>query len=164
MAIYDASVPIPRSGGGCTECSEYIWPYTLDYGAGHCDPSDRCPTNSYPGLWEIPLNSILKTGTTCAQNCDIELLMTPYEGQDSQAVADGLKWNLERNYNSTRAPFAISLHTSWLDKEHAKGLRTFLESLHDYEDVWVVTYPQVIQWMRQVGTGKTNRQIPVYHQ
>jgi hypothetical protein len=146
---------------------EQIWPYTLDFGAGECDPSEKCPTGSYPGLWEVPLNPVYKTGNTCEEHCDIEGLMAPYPGQQAADVVKGLTYNFEKNYKGDRAPFGVFLHTSWLsDKsstndtdttQHAKGLRTFLEGLSKYEDVWVVTIPQVIEWMKTVdadtGTG-----------
>jgi len=157
---WESSVPIPFPQDCTGECMEQIWPYTLDFGAGECDPTEKCPKESYPGLWEVPLNPVYKTGYKCDQHCDIEGLMAPYPGEQAATVVEGLEYNFNKNYNGNRAPFGIYLHTSWLsDKsktndtdttQHAIGLRNFLEGLAAKEDVWVVTIPQVIEWMKTV--------------
>lgn len=33
-----------------------IWPYTLDYRIPHPCKIESCPTKSFPGIWEIPVN------------------------------------------------------------------------------------------------------------
>ena len=52
--VYDSSIIAPPS-------SLPIWPYTLDYQAPHlCSVTGQmCPTRSYPGIWEIPINPLL---------------------------------------------------------------------------------------------------------
>ena len=33
-----------------------IWPYTLDYAIPHKCKIESCPTKSFPGVWELPVN------------------------------------------------------------------------------------------------------------
>ncbi|XP_014480783.1 PREDICTED: uncharacterized protein LOC106747613 isoform X2 [Dinoponera quadriceps] len=52
--VHDSSIVAPFS-------DPPLWPYTLDYRPSH--PCVRvgqlCPTRSYPGIWELPLNQLL---------------------------------------------------------------------------------------------------------
>jgi hypothetical protein len=52
--VYDSSIIAPVS-------NPPIWPYTLDYQAPHgCTATGQmCPTRSYKGIWEIPINPLL---------------------------------------------------------------------------------------------------------
>ncbi|XP_011497525.1 PREDICTED: uncharacterized protein LOC105361915 isoform X2 [Ceratosolen solmsi marchali] len=52
--VYDSSIIAPVS-------NPPIWPYTLDYKAPHgCTATGQmCPTRSYQGVWEIPINPLL---------------------------------------------------------------------------------------------------------
>ena len=47
--IWDSSV-------GTKETDLPIWPYTLDYRIPHECKIKSCPTQAYPGFWEIPAN------------------------------------------------------------------------------------------------------------
>lgn len=51
--VYDSSIVAPPS-------SPPIWPYTLDFQAPHtCTAAGQmCPTRSYQGIWEIPINPL----------------------------------------------------------------------------------------------------------
>lgn len=52
--VYDASIVAPFS-------DPPLWPYTLDYKIPHqcASTGQMCPTRTYPGLWELPLNQLL---------------------------------------------------------------------------------------------------------
>jgi len=145
-----------------------VWPYTLDWGGSSRTYSAGSPANgplpmAYNGLWEIPLNPLLADGHDCGtiDTCRPELAMYPFAGMSQTEVAAGFQWNFQRAYTTNRAPLGIFLHTAWLKDAPAgsttpgdqtrKGLRLFLESLAKYDDVWVVTPTQVLQWMQAQG-------------
>ena len=51
--VYDASMAAPLS-------DPPIWPYTLDYKMPHgcVGTGQRCPSRSFPGIWEMVLNQL----------------------------------------------------------------------------------------------------------
>lgn len=38
-----------------------MFPYTLDYGHHEMCVVEPCPKDRYPGLWEVPMNSLFKS-------------------------------------------------------------------------------------------------------
>ena len=58
--VYDSSIAAPVS-------DPPLWPYTLDYQIPHkCLGQRRCPSRSFPGIWEMPLNQITMEEFSCA--------------------------------------------------------------------------------------------------
>jgi hypothetical protein len=51
--VYDASMAAPLS-------DPPLWPYTLDYKMPHgcVGTGQRCPSRSFPGIWEMVLNQL----------------------------------------------------------------------------------------------------------
>lgn len=51
--VYDSSMAAPLS-------DPPIWPYTLDYKMPHAcvGTGQRCPSRSFPGIWEMVLNQL----------------------------------------------------------------------------------------------------------
>ncbi|XP_023933236.1 uncharacterized protein LOC112042631 [Lingula anatina] len=125
------------------------WPFTLNHQPGRsvfpfiCDIGP-CPTESFPGLWEIPLVRMLgPNGQTCAMadGCKTTSATETY---------DFLMNNFQRHYNGNRAPFGINLHATWFERNpHAlPALRRFLREMSTHKDVWVVGAEMLIDWAR----------------
>ncbi|XP_018319852.1 uncharacterized protein LOC108733257 [Agrilus planipennis] len=137
--IYDSSlgvpaVPIP------------VWPYTLDYKIPHECKSGTCPTKSFPGVWEIPLNAHYVEGFE-GGHC-------PYLDQcvlnnfDADDVLQWLQEDFSRHYDQNRAPYMMAFHTNWFSiKELEKGLQKFLDWAAALPDVWFLTATQTLTWM-----------------
>ncbi len=78
-----------------------IWPYTLDYQIPHECKIKSCPTKSFPGLWEIPVNihhNPKEGGGQCSymDQCVFALL-----GADD--VFEWLKGDFARHYDVSQS-------------------------------------------------------------
>ncbi|TRY74589.1 hypothetical protein TCAL_01640 [Tigriopus californicus] len=135
--VYDASIPAPLS-------DPPIWPYTLDFKIPHkCISNRMCPSRSFPGIWEMPLNQLVFEEYSCAMvdSCP------PYFDQDE--IYEILMTNFNRHYNSNRAPLGLYFHTTWFkDKKNRRAFRKFLDQMVSRNDVWVVNNYEAIQWMQ----------------
>ncbi|XP_050719331.1 mucin-5AC-like isoform X9 [Eriocheir sinensis] len=134
---YDSSMPV-------YENTPPSWPYTLDYRIFHDCMIPPCPTNSYPGLWQVPMVmwQDLKGGR-CSMG---DACTTP---ADAEGVYKMLIKNFERHYTSNRAPFGLFYHAAWFTTPHHKeGFIAFLDTITAMDDVWLVTNWQSLQWMR----------------
>ncbi|CEG70825.1 hypothetical protein RMATCC62417_06650 [Rhizopus microsporus] len=126
------------------------WPYTLDYGMANDCWTGICSQNSkIPGLWEIPMYSVLDNVST-PQLMDVYLAGQP---------EDVTKWSLdafEKHYRGGRQPFGIYVHPTHLTgypglpdpTPKLDGLISFIKALSEKPDVWFVTNQQLIQWMK----------------
>ncbi|KAG8196758.1 hypothetical protein JTE90_014491 [Oedothorax gibbosus] len=139
--LYDSSVIASMS-------HTPVWPYTLDYKISHKCMQGTCPTRSYPGLWEIPLNTLFSedgTGGMCslADQC-------VFHENDDESVQQFLEDNFNRHYNVNRAPLGLYFHVNWFnDRNKTKVLLNFIDNiLAKHKDVYFVTMQQLIHWMR----------------
>ena len=139
--VYDSSMAAPPS-------DPPIWPYTLDYKMPHKCLGDRqCPSRSFPGIWEMPLNQIRMEDYSCAMvdSC-------PHYFSENELV-EILKSNFQRHYNSNRAPLGLYFHTIWFrgesGRKNRRAFRRFLDDMVKRQDVWIVSNWEAIQWMRQ---------------
>lgn len=123
-----------------------VWPYTLDYKVPHECRSKGCPTSSYPGIWEIPLNTHYIEGYE-AGHCPYldQCVLFNYRPEEI------LNWFIEdfnRYYTQNRAPYVLSFHTNWFnEKALREGLHLFMDWLNKKDDVWFVTMTQALLWM-----------------
>jgi len=161
--VYDSSIPAPMS-------DPPLWPYTLDYKIPHkCIGRRKCPSRSFPGIWELPLNQLVFEEYGCAfvDSCP------PYFSQDE--IFDIFMVNFQRHYSSNRAPLGLYFHSTWFeDKKNRKAFRKFLEEMVSRPDVYIVNSWEVIQWMRnptpqsQMSSfrdwGDCERSIPIEEQ
>ncbi|XP_045133043.1 uncharacterized protein LOC123517148 isoform X8 [Portunus trituberculatus] len=134
---YDSSMPV-------YENNPPSWPYTLDYRLFHDCMIPPCPTNSFPGLWQVPMVmwQDLKGGR-CSMG---DACTTP---PDAEGVYKMLIKNFERHYTTNRAPFGLFYHAAWFTTPHHKeGFIAFLDTITAMDDVWLVTNWQTLQWMR----------------
>ncbi|KAF8787200.1 chitin deacetylase 1-like [Argiope bruennichi] len=139
--VYDSSIIAPMS-------YTPIWPYTLDYKIPHKCMQGTCPTRSFPGLWEIPLNTLFSndgTGGMCslADQC-------VFQENDDESVEQFLKDNFNRHYNVNRAPLGLYFHVNWFnDRNKTAVLLNFIDDIRTkHRDVWFVTMQELVSWMR----------------
>lgn len=137
---YDSSFAAPPS-------KVPLWPYTLDYRIPHHCVNKGCATHSYPGVWEIPLNTMYSedgTGGRCvlADQCVF--------ADDEDTVFEFLLENFLRHYRTNRAPLGLYFHVNWFtDKIKTKALHRFVDHvLKNYDNAWFVTMQQALLWMR----------------
>ncbi|XP_054719464.1 chitin deacetylase 8-like [Uloborus diversus] len=151
---YDSSLSVPKS-------YMPVWPYTLDYRIPHKCMQGTCPKRSFPGLWEIPLNTLFSedgTGGMCtlADQC-------VFQENDDESVEQFLKDNFNRHYNTNRAPLGLFFHVNWFtDRNKTNVLLNFVDNIiSKHKDVWFVTMQELISWMRQpTRTGNLNSFAP----
>ncbi|CAG0923036.1 unnamed protein product [Notodromas monacha] len=136
---YDSSVGVPP-------LQKPVWPYTLDYEISHECKAGTCPTKSFPGIWEIPLNA--------HHVHDYDGGHCPYLDQcvlfnhDPEDIFNWLREDFERYYNQNRAPYVMAFHTNWFQQAKLeKGLHLFVDWALKKDDVWFVTATQALLWI-----------------
>lgn len=137
--VYDASMAAPAS-------NPPLWPYTLDHKMPHrcVGTGQRCPSRSFPGIWEMVMNQLEVEEYTCAMvdSC-------PSYGTENE-VYEMLMHNFRRHYESNRAPLGLYFHTIWFKKKiNLRGFQRFLEEMIRLPEVWVVNNWEAIQWMQK---------------
>ncbi|KAG0700094.1 MAM and LDL-receptor class A domain-containing protein 1 [Chionoecetes opilio] len=137
--VYDSSMAAPFS-------NPPLWPYTLDYKMPHkcMGTAQKCPSRSFPGIWEIVLNQLQAGEYYCAMmdQCPPTL--------DEEDVYQMLMHNFQRHYDTNRAPLGLYFHTIWFKTKHnMKGIKRFLDEVRKLPDVWIVNNQEVIKWMRE---------------
>ncbi len=121
------------------------WPYTLEYRTEHSCAVKPCPTESHPGMWEVPM-SVLKDvrGGTCAMadGC--------YYKEDAAAIQKIFTQNFLEYYTKHRAPFPLFFHAAWFfNRPHrVDGFLKFVDSILALHDVYFVTSQELINWVR----------------
>ncbi|XP_045480332.1 chitin deacetylase 1 [Harmonia axyridis] len=137
--IFDSSISVPPT-------DIPVWPYTLDYKIPHECKSGTCPTRSYPGIWEVPLNEHYVR--------DFEGGHCPYLDQcvlhnsDAEEVFEWLQEDFSRYYEQNKAPYMMPFHTNWFSiKPLEKGLHKFLDWATTLPDVYFVTITQALTWI-----------------
>ncbi|XP_054712660.1 chitin deacetylase 1-like [Uloborus diversus] len=137
---YDSSLAAPIS-------EVPIWPYTLDFHHPHKCLSENCPTKSFPGIWEFPLNTFETSDGTGGSCVFLDQCVFP---DDAEAIFEFLLDNFAKHYSTNRAPFLLNFHVNWVtDDSKVSALDVFIDHLlENYPDVWFVTFQQALQWMR----------------
>lgn len=109
----------------------------------------KCPTKSYPAIWEVPLNPMTNDISTC-HHLDQCVFPSQDDHSDSSDIVNFLIENFERHYNTTRAPFQINLHVQWvLNNNRVKALTKFIDHVSKaYPNVWFVSFKQMLDWVR----------------
>ncbi|XP_022254428.1 uncharacterized protein LOC106470136 [Limulus polyphemus] len=138
--VYDSSIAVPMS-------NTPVWPYTLDHKIPHRCLSDKCPTHSFPGIWEIPMNTLFMEDGTGGQCFLADQCVLPNFEED---VFDFLMENFLRHYKTNRAPLGLFFRVNWFnEKVKIKALYKFIDHiLATYSDAWFVTMQQALFWIR----------------
>ncbi|XP_046434302.1 chitin deacetylase 1 [Neodiprion fabricii] len=135
---YDSTIVAPFS-------NPPIWPYTLDHQPPHpCgSPGQLCPTRSYPGLWEIPINQLLLGNYTCTM---IDSCTRDLSGEEIYRM---LTVNFNRHYLQNRAPYGLYFHAAWFkNPAYHYAFSKFIDDTLQLPDVYFVTSNQMVEWMR----------------
>ncbi|KDR24193.1 uncharacterized protein LOC110828651 [Zootermopsis nevadensis] len=144
--IYDSSVGIPP-------LKVPIWPYTLDYKIPHECRSGTCPSRTFQGIWEVPLNAHY-VETYEGGHCPY-LDQCVLHSHDPDEVFEWLQEDFNRYYLQNRAPYMMPFHTNWFQiKELERGLHKFLDWTKTLPDVWIVTITQALVWMTDPRSAK----------
>jgi hypothetical protein len=118
-----------------------------------------------PGIWEFPVYTFNKiTGDTAATVTGFDFnLWTKNQNEPTFAFADVLKQSLDQRLAGNRSPFAIGVHTdiysqfnesantTWTMfnyQARRKALTDFIDYALSKPEVRLVTYRQMIDWMR----------------
>lgn len=158
--VYDSSMAAPPS-------DPPIWPYTLDHRIPHAcvGNGQRCPSRSFPGVWEMIMNQLEVEEYTCAMvdSC-------PSYATDDETY-EMLMSNFRRHFTTNRAPFGLYFHTIWFKKRiNMRAFQRFLDDLNKMPEVYFVSNWEAIQWMQsptpinqlsQFEPWKCKTQIPV---
>lgn len=117
--IYDSSVSVEPQ-------ALPVWPYTLDYKIPHECKSGTCPTRTFPGIWEVPMNAHYiesYEGGHCPY-----LDQCVLHNHNANDVFEWLQEDFARFYEQNKAPYMMAFKSNWFQiKELEKGLHKFLD-------------------------------------
>lgn len=151
---YDSSISVPHRAFPW-------WPFTLDYFMGRCHSENRCPTRSFKGVWELPLNRMdnkafapgspfrkhVDPGCPTLDSCWEKIL------NDENQMFDFLMHAFMRHYTINRAPLNLAVQPATLLANPAalKAVQRFLGTILQpgLEDVYLVRASDVIEWMKK---------------
>lgn len=138
------------------------WPYTLDFGyTGEC-VIPKCPTRSFPGLWEIPSVAVTDYRKMFECNYVDGCMFNPPTSADTVKFL----WdNFMYNYKTNRAPFGIHLRQVWFTHPaysgNIQGLKDFISKLLTLKDVYVVSSDDILTWMQNpVPVSEITGKVP----
>ncbi|XP_014779402.1 chitin deacetylase 8 [Octopus bimaculoides] len=152
---------------------EQYWPFTLDTPLkneleqeksngvpGKACMNEKCPTKSYPGLWEIPVNRWYdKQKKPCSlyDGCD--------QPTNKEEFVKFMKEALYKNYDTNRAPAGLFLHVNWvLSKPYRfEVLKQYLEEISQMEDVWILSISKALEWIKNPKKMKTNLDVDAWN-
>lgn len=122
-----------------------IWPYTLEYLSTQTCVIPPCPTQSFPGIWEVPMVDYIDMNSTLCNEVD----NCAFPENKAEAL-ELLMSNFDRHYRSNRAPFPIHLRPRWFYEAHytVEAIQEFLDLLENMGDVYMVTMSQAIKWIQ----------------
>ena len=123
-----------------------VWPYTLDVPYQTTCHLSPCPSDKFPGLWELPIQPIPdQTGTPCV------FLDRCMETMSRDEIYGYLFASFNSSYHRNKAPLIINMHTNWYN-ENPNGtiaFDDFIQDLVNMNDVYVITANQVVEWMKE---------------
>lgn len=136
--VYDMSMPTPQN-------DQPRFPYTLDFRSTQDCVIIPCPTDSYPGVWVVPLTDWIDTNDTlCAlvDNC--------YFPNDKEESLELLRMNFRRSYDGDRGPVMLNLRSRWFleGAYNMEALQEFFDEVQALGDVYVVSAAKALEWMR----------------
>lgn len=124
-----------------------IWPYSLEYKIPHECRAGTCPARSFPGVWELPMNSHYQDnhyeGGFCPylDQCVLSYLSEP-------ELVEWLKKDFNRHYTTNKAPYMMALTANWFQTQSlTNGLLAFLDWTLTLNDVYYVTMTEALQWV-----------------
>jgi peptidoglycan/xylan/chitin deacetylase (PgdA/CDA1 family) len=151
-------------GPGTAEAGKhYYWPFTMDspFPGGFASKG----VGPSPGMWQFPVYTFNKiTGETASTVTGFDFnLWNKSQSEASFSYTEVLKQSLDQRMAGNRSPFAVGLHTdvysqfnesantTWNKFDYQarrKALSDFIDYALTKPDVRLVTYRQLIEWMR----------------
>jgi len=127
-----------------------LWPYTNDYASIQDCQIAPCPTQSYPGLWTVPMVDLLSTTGSPCPMVD-QCAPRPTTANETLTL---LRTNFLDQYanNGNRAPFGVFTTSGLLlgpDDEFVQrkeGYKMFLDYLGTLPDVYIVSISKALEW------------------
>lgn len=137
---YDSSIT-EAPGRFSESAARMIWPYTLDDGVRQDCWTGQEPHDVFPGLFEIPMNSLFDPDSAGW------IAMDPPETYTDEEVLFILKTNLLTRINGNRSPMGIFLHAGrWAERTGV--FHEFISWAQTYPHVWFVNLGSVADFMR----------------
>ncbi len=138
---YDSSVPEDLQALSSNSAA-LIWPYTLDRGLAQDCFTGLEPTNSFPGLFEVPL------WVTFGTNDEFMTIMDPVGNYDD--IMGLWKYNFTTRYNNNKTPLGLFLHHTWLTNSmHKTVLNDFISwAMTNHAHVWMVSMSDLVAFMK----------------
>lgn len=123
-----------------------LWPYTNDYLSIQDCNVEPCPVKSHPGLWTVPMISVLGNN---GHECVMIDTCTPYP-ETSDETFELINRSFLDHYNGNRAPFGIFAHYAWISSSQARrnGYIKFLDYLATMKDVYIVSISRALEWVQ----------------
>jgi hypothetical protein len=144
--LYDTSIVNIETSQGRPP----LWPFTLDYRIKSC-VNPPCPTESFPGLWEVPLNGwVGDDGFGCGMidGCNVgESVFTATE----QDWYNYYERNFQDHFYKNKVPMEMFTHASMFIRSPGSFLALvgwLQDTMAAHKDVWLVSPRQVIEWMQ----------------
>jgi len=151
---YDTSM-IETPGSLSANGRSYIWPYTLDHGVLQDCWTGICPTNVFPGLFEVPMWDLLNAGGGFYSTMDPEGTYDEITGV--------LRTNFTNRYDGYRAPMGVFLHSDWLaSATHRAALNDFIDWSLARSNVWWVSAGDLVEFMRAPQTAAAAHAFPPF--
>jgi peptidoglycan/xylan/chitin deacetylase (PgdA/CDA1 family) len=152
-------------GPGTAEAGKhYYWPFTMDtpFPGGFASKG----VGPAPGMWQFPVYTFNKiTGETASTVTGFDFnLWNKSQSETGFNYTEVLKQSLDQRIAGNRSPFAVGLHTdvysqfnesantTWNKFDYMarrKALFDFIEYALTRPEVRLVTYRQLIEWLRQ---------------
>lgn len=141
---YDISLTYVKS----SLSAQKPWPFTIENGWPYSCGVRPCPHRAREkGFWEVPVVSMMdhkkKYPCSFVDGCAVR-------ANNEHEAFKYLYDNFMSYYNTTRTPFGLNMHAAWFYTPHnLKGMMRFLDELQKFDDVYVITVKQVLDWMKQ---------------
>lgn len=81
------------------------------------EEAQNCPTRSYSGIWEMPINQMEFEGRVCEKIASCSKNLT------SEQLYRLLMHNFKRHYLTNKAPYGLHINSKWL--KHNSHLAVF---------------------------------------
>jgi peptidoglycan/xylan/chitin deacetylase (PgdA/CDA1 family) len=151
-------------GGTATSSKHFWWPFTLDEELPSNYGLYKYDVGTHPGLWVFPAHVFVKIDGDMASNVtgfDYNLWLKA-ANDSSFDFCSVLKQTFDQRYNNNRSPMNVGVHSDIYSQyneeasssfhntyqERREALQCFLDYVLSKPDARVVTYKDVIRWLR----------------
>ncbi|KAJ3106520.1 hypothetical protein HDU97_006113 [Phlyctochytrium planicorne] len=134
------------------------WPHTLDYGMpynpGNCVGCEKGSEWIYPGLWVVPMYTLLTNSDPPAVWSSMDILIDPAVNSTFDDAMKNLKASFLYHYDK-RLPFGLYQHVAqylaWpkdVQERKTKLMTEFVQWTQTFKNVWYVTNTQLLNWVK----------------